>query len=393
MVRRVFYAAAGPADIIASHHHWMSGTHNPTEVSITFSGQIQDYCRDIGAHGYFISVHPDAQKIEDGGFIHEHRPKRARSGIGYYFEELRYAFGLLKTARRFKADVALLDSGVTFFFAMSIFRLFGIPVVPILHNTLWASGFRSEKLSRRIVDWLDSCYFRWLAFATIAVSPEAARQVEILAPKHAGKIFEIRAQFHRAYFATIPPPPDPETRPFQVMFIGRVDRIKGVLDIPDMARRIEDASPGLVKWVICGRGKDYDELIERVSALNVGAVVDILGWTSMETLSEVYAASHASIVPTRSLFAEGLAMTAAESILAGRPLISNPVVPALELLSAASVAARTDDIASHADAVVKLASDPVLYRQLCDACPSLAEQFYDRDMGLAAVLRKALSPL
>ncbi len=86
-------------------------------------------------------------------------------------------------------------------------------------------------------------------------------------------------------------------------------------------------------------------------------------------------------------------MTAAESILAGRPLISNPVVPALELLSAASVAARTDDIASHADAVVKLASDPVLYRQLCGACPSLAEQFYDSDMGLAAVLRKALSPL
>ena len=388
---RLFYAASGPANLIASHEAWSAGMQNPTEVSVTFSSQVQQFCRDVHARAMLVSTHPDGARKESRSFTIEHRPKRQRSGLRHHVEEVRYGIGLLNSARRFGANVALLDSGTTHYFIMSLFRLFGIQVIPVLHNTLWPAGFRPTRRRDRLIHWLDAKFFRNFPLATIAVSPETERQVEELAPGHGRPVYQIRAQFERSYFAAIPPPPPHDARPFQVMFIGRVDREKGVLDIPHMARRVEDRSPGLVRWVICGRGPHADELSRAVTQLGVAHLVELRGWVSSEELRDVYASSHAAIVPTRSGFREGLAMTAAEAILAGRPLISNPVIPALELLEPAAMAARTDDPDSHADAVTLLAHDATLYRQLCAACSSLGEPFLSREYGLTLALHHILS--
>ena len=177
------------------------------------------------------------------------------------------------------------------------------------------------------------------------------------------------------------------------MFIGRVNRSKGVFDILEIARRIEESHPGLIRWEICGRGPHFDELKSRCQELGLERTFQLRGWTSLEDLVGVYARCHAAIVPTRSDFIEGLAMTAVEAILAGRPLITNPVVPALELLRPACVAARTDDVDSHHEAVLKLATDAELYARLCRACPDLRAPFYDRHYGLTAVLKRALAPV
>ena len=84
-------------------------------------------------------------------------------------------------------------------------------------------------------------------------------------------------------------------------------------------------------------------------------------------------------------------MTAAEAILAGRPVITNPVVPAFEVLRPACIEARTNNIESYVDAILKLIDDPARYRVLCDACPALKEQFYDRARGLTEVLKKVIT--
>jgi glycosyltransferase involved in cell wall biosynthesis len=127
--------------------------------------------------------------------------------------------------------------------------------------------------------------------------------------------------------------------------------------------------------------------------MGLESIVNIRGWTPLPDLMEVYARSHASIVPTRSSFSEGLPMTAAESILAGRPLITNPVAPALELLRPACVEARTDDVDSHVEGVLKLIGDREHYENLRRACPRLAEPFCDGEQGLRAVLKRVIGPL
>lgn len=387
---KIFYASAGGADIIQSHRFWREGKHNPNEVSITFSGQIEDFVVQTGAEAYMVSARTEAQIERDGAFTIEHRVRGHGTGLGYYLAELRYCLGLVRTARSFGADIALIDSGVVPFFMMAAFRFAGIQVVPILHNCLWPHGYRPRGRLQRIVQALDRLFWRHVPRAIIAVSPEAERQVEEIAGSKHPPIWQTRAQFLPDYFAPIPPP-DADAVPFQVMFIGRVVPHKGVLDIPDMAHRAEQRMPGQIKWTICGRGSALEALREKIVALGLETIVDARGWTSLEDLQQIYARSHISIVPTRSGFAEGLAMTAAEAILAGRPIVSNPIVPALELLAPAAVAARSNDADSHADAVMSLAADRARYRQLQQACAPLRAQFYDRELGLAAVLHQALS--
>jgi glycosyltransferase involved in cell wall biosynthesis len=127
--------------------------------------------------------------------------------------------------------------------------------------------------------------------------------------------------------------------------------------------------------------------------MGLESIVDIRGWTPRSAQLEVYARSHASIVPTRSSFCAGLELTAAEAILAGRPLITNPVVPALEVLRPACVAARTDDVDSYVEGVLKLLGDREYYESLRRACPELGEQFFDSEQGLTAVLKRVIEPI
>ncbi|PZU07963.1 glycosyltransferase family 4 protein [Sphingomonas sp.] len=392
MVKKVFYASSGRANIIGAHRHWREGRFDPSEVSITFSSQIQDLCVDLGAEGLFTSDRGEAETLKDGAFTFLHRPKRPASGLGYYWEDLRYAFMMLREARAFGADVAILDSGVTQFFMMALFPLFGIPVIPVLHNSLWASGFRPTSMRQRVIQWLDRRFWRRVPLATLAVSTECERQVdEIAGPKHR-PVVQVRAQFRREMFDAIPPA-DPDATPFHVMFIGRVVEEKGVLDIPLMARWIEDRAPGAVRWTLCGKGTALEAVRASIRERGLEGVVETPGWMTLEQIQDVYAKSHASIVPTRSGFCEGLAMTAAEAILAGRPLISNPIVPALEILQPAAMAARAEDYESHAQAVLALAQDRALYRRLQAACAPLAAQFYDREQGLEAVLRRVIETI
>lgn len=387
---RIFYAASGPSDLVESSRRWRAKEHNPTEISITFSSQIQDYCQEVGAQAYFTSTHPRVETVQDGEFTIEHRPKRAADGLAYHVEEIRYGRSLLQTARKFRADVALIDSGSTYYFLLRSFRHCGVKVIPILHNTLWPANFPPTRAIQRIALWLDKGFWKRSPHAVVAVSPECERQVDQLRGAKTYAIYQIRAQFLRAYFAQISSPPAHSTRPFTVLFIGRVHRIKGVFDLLEMARTLEDARPGLVHWEICGRGLDFDEFRDRHQRLALERTMTVHGWTTLSDLLEIYRRSHICIVPTRSDFREGLAMTAAEAILAGRPVVTNPVVPALEVLRPACLAARTNDARSHMQAVERLADDAELYAQLCAACTPLGEQFYDQRNGLTSALHRAL---
>ena len=83
-------------------------------------------------------------------------------------------------------------------------------------------------------------------------------------------------------------------------------------------------------------------------------------------------------------------MTAAEAILAGRPVITNSVVPALEVLRPACVEARTNDVDSYVAAILKLLDDPAHTKASVTRAHALRYQFYDREQGLTAVLKRAI---
>lgn len=390
--KRVFYVA-GPGDAIKAHEHWKAGKHDPSEVSVTFSGQIEDYAKDVGAALYIVCYHSRRDRLDDGETRIEHLPKPwpGAPGIFYHLRELWYGLMLLWRAVRWRADLAIIDSGATHYFWQSLFRLFGIRVVPVLHNSLWPHGFRPTGLVQRIIFALDKPFWRRVPVASLCVSPECARQVVELAGENVRPLVQVRAQFRPGFFKDIPPAPPHDARPFRIFFIGRVNRSKGVFDIVEMAEQIEAAAPGRVRWTLCGTGEDFDELKALVEEKHMGEIVDLKGWTSLEDLLDVYRISHAAIVPTRSTFIEGLAMTAAEAALAGRPVITNPVVPALEVLRPACVAAKTNEPDTYVEQILKLIDDPAWYEEMRLATKDVVKPFVDRRNGLAAVLKRVLN--
>jgi glycosyltransferase involved in cell wall biosynthesis len=125
--------------------------------------------------------------------------------------------------------------------------------------------------------------------------------------------------------------------------------------------------------------------------MRLGNVVDIRGRVEPNILRQILLESHAAIVPTRSEFAEGMAMTAIEPVLLGRPVITSPVVPALEVLRDACLSAVTDDTSSYAAAIITLAFSRDLYDRLVSSCSTLREIFFDRDQSFEAALMKAIT--
>ncbi|MCP3442045.1 glycosyltransferase family 4 protein [Bradyrhizobium sp. CCGUVB14] len=391
MTLKIFYAA-GPGDIIAAHKHWRQGADDPTQMSLTYSGQFADACRDLDATAYMISYNERRDVLRDGQFTLEHRPKRVLGGGAlFHLSEIMYGLSLLVTAVRFKADVAVISSGTTHYFVLALFRLFGIRVVTVLHNTLWPKGHPPTRLGQRIVMKLDGLFFRSADNGVIGISPECTRQVSELAKGRTSALHVMYPQFRRQNFAGIPPAPSPADRPFKIIFAGRVERNKGVFDILEMARRIEDAHPGLIRWDICGNGTDLEGLKQSHQELRLADVVTIHGWTAPTDLRRLQGDSHLSIVPTRSDFAEGIAKTALEAVLAGRPVLISSVIPALEIIGAAAIAVEANDVDKFVETVIELANDQQRYRRLVLACGSVQEILYDGRNGFLSTLKRVIA--
>jgi glycogen(starch) synthase len=389
---RRFFFAAGPGNLIEAHRSWRSGTEDPSQMSVTFSSEFESFCKEVDAAAHIVSSFDSPRVYKDDPFIIEHRPKKkGLAGWRYHVFDIAYGLGLLKTAVKFKADYAFIQSGSTHYFVMSFYRLFGIKVVPIMHNTLWPSGFPSKSVSSRLILFLDALFFRWAASATLAVSAECIRQVDkITCGKH-GPIYRFTIQFLRQYFEPQVEPPPLNKGPFRLLFAGRINRNKGVFDLLEIMRQVDAKLPGRVSLELCGTGPDLEELKHEYLRLGLAGTVHIRGWTPPSELRALLVASHASIVPTRSDFAEGMAMTAIEPILTGRPVITNPVVPALEDLRPACLVAKTDDVASYVSAIIQLIQTPSEYEKLVRSCAGLQAKFYDRSQSFNAALKRVIS--
>ncbi|SHM85883.1 glycosyltransferase family 4 protein [Bradyrhizobium lablabi] len=389
---RIFYAA-GPGHLISAHKKWREGVADPNLTALTYSSQFADFCRSIGAKVYMVSHDKSKGLYRDENFVVGQVPKRnfGRSGLGYHCSQITYGLWLLLAALRFRANFAVIHSSSTHFFLLTFFRLFGIKVIPVLHNTLWPAGFPQKTIAKNIIRRLDGMFFRHCTHAIIAVSPECLRQVTaITGTSISNRLIDMRGQFARSYFAAVPAPPA-EMRPFRIMFSGRITENKGVFDLVNIAKIVEAAEPGLVRWEICGSGPDLIELTRQRDAAGLKEIFEIHGHVYPPEMSKIIGRSHAAIVPTKSTFEEGMALSAVEAVLSNRPVITSQVVPAHEVLGDACIIARTDDVHSYADQVLWLARSPDFYRAACNACHSVKEPFLDGKIGFASGLRTAFS--
>ena len=380
--------AAGPGNVIQAHRHWRAGVADPSQMSSTFSGEFADFWRDGGVQAYLIAAWSPPQRLVDGEFVIEHRPKQSARGVRYHLEEIRYGLGMLASAIAFRADYFILQSGMTHFFILPLFSLFSIKVIPVLHNTLWPAGYPPRSLVQRLILRADAVFFRIFADAIICVSSECYRQIVAVTGGRSNRVFTMLPQFDRELFGLTPAPP--HSLPLRLLYAGRVVRTKGVFDLLEIVEAVERRRPGVVKLRICGDGPDLPELRRKCEELQLSNLVEVEGRVEPAALRKLLIESHAAIVPTRSDFAEGLAMSAIEPILLGRPIITNPVVPALESVREAAVVAKTNDVGSYVDGILELVQSPAMYDRLVSATATIREQFFDPERSFRNSLKRAI---
>nr|WP_217809841.1 glycosyltransferase family 4 protein [Micromonospora sp. NBS 11-29] len=110
--------------------------------------------------------------------------------------------------------------------------------------------------------------------------------------------------------------------PPALLYHGRVDARKGVLDLLDAVAKLR-ADATRVRLLISGIGPDVDATTARIAELGLAGDVDLLGAVPYERAHQVYARGDIFVSPT---YAEGFSNTILEAMASGLPVVSTDVV-------------------------------------------------------------------
>jgi glycosyltransferase involved in cell wall biosynthesis len=382
--------AGGPGDIIGTWRHWQEGRDDPGQVAMTYSGQFYDVCRELGAKGYAIAYHPRRERVEDGQFRVEHRPIHFRTGSAplYHLGQTYSAVQMIFRALRFRADAFVVSDGSCHWFPLRMLPLLGVAVIPTVHCVLWTRNRPPVGLVKKFLAMLDRPLWRRSARAILSASSDITRQIDQTTGGEHARVIHFLPTYRRNTFESSPPPASRE--PFRVLFAGRIEAFKGVFDLLEIAKRFTASGKTGIEFDLCGTGSAIEPLRRQVVAAGIANRFRVHGHCDRTKMRQMFRDCHVLIVPTTTDFPEGFNQVVVEGILAGRPVITSSVCPALDYVRDAVVEVPPDDVNAYHDAVLRLHDDVALYEQKRAASISLQGQFYDPTRGWAAALLTAL---
>jgi glycosyltransferase involved in cell wall biosynthesis len=108
---------------------------------------------------------------------------------------------------------------------------------------------------------------------------------------------------------------------YVVLFVGRIQKDKGVFDLLDACTdRLRDSPDTLL--VFAGEGSDSQELARRIAERGLQQQVLLLGMLPHSKLSGVIRQATVVVTPTRTNFPEGRCMATMEALVMGVPVIA-----------------------------------------------------------------------
>jgi len=387
---RIAYLS-GPSEAVNVYLEW-SESRKQNYFGTNYMKQFFEVCKEINADAYVITTVAGKYSIwRADNLIIENRPlPSGLRGILYHLAMVAWFARLAPKLIRFKPDVLIATANQNYWFLLSYLRWLGIPIVPSFHCVLWPQ-FAPLRRSWRALLSLNRFFVLKHVKAALVASRDIARQLHNIIGQTDIDIAEHLPTYSRLQFEAIASPANIARPPFRVFYAGRIEANKGIYDIVEIARRLEKDRPGQFRFDICGDGGELNALRELVKRFGLHGVVHCHGYLESPRLSDVLSKSHAVIVPTTTRFEEGFNMVCAEAILAGRPVITSAVCPALGYIREAAVEVEPDNINQYYAAILRLYDDPQLYEQKQSACATLQDQFYDAKNSWAEKLKMLLN--
>jgi len=389
---RIAYLS-GPCDGLAAYREWHA-IQQQDYFGTDFMKQFLQLVEDLDAESYIITSHPgEFYEQRCGQFIFDNHPNPVGlKGARYHLAFLLWFARIVPKIVHFMPDVLIATENAPYWFLLAPLRLFNIPLIPSFHPIPWPQ-YAARKLSSRVLWQLNRFLILKHLKAIVVISNAITRELSSLLGPDLDRIEVLRhwPSYPRSQFDSIPPPDISSQPPFRIFFIGRVETNKGIYDLVEIARRLEDKRKGKFRIDICGTGRELDNLRKRLADLNLQNVVVCHGYCSAQKVATLLGLSHTVIVPSRSDFDAGYEMVCAEAILANRPLIASAVCPALDDLWEASIEVQPDNVDQYYRAILRLSEEPEFYLNKQMACSALQESFYRPECSWATKVKEALS--
>ena len=390
---RILYSA-GPGDVISTYRYWVKGEDDPSQLSMTYSGMFYELCQQGGHRAYVISSNTRDDAINDGAFRIVNRSTPFAQGPGplFYVGQEWAALRLIVSALWFKADVAVVACGTASWISLRLMPLLGIPVVPSLHCMIWPP-YREQTRLQRLVRRCRSPFFRKSATRVLSASEEITTQLKTLTRNTARPVTQFLPSYRRQHFDALNAPSGNHQDHFRVLFAGRIETNKGVFDLLEIAKRFDRSGDRAIEFDLCGAGSAMEQLKAAAASAGVADRFRCHGHCERATMRKFFENAHVVVVPTTGDFVEGFNQVVAEAVLAGRPVITSNVCPALNYVREATVQVAVDDVQGYGDAILKLQRDETFYEIKRSGCASAQEQFYDTNQSWMTAVQRTLESL
>jgi glycosyltransferase involved in cell wall biosynthesis len=381
---------AGPGDAMQTLEHWRAGKVNPDLTHVGYSHQAFETCKQLGVPMLAVTTNPRPGPVEHGDVRVEQWPDpfKGAAGLRWHAAHLRFTKQLVGAVRRFRANVVVLG-GEPYAFLLEPLRLMGVRVVQALHCVLWPI-YRPRRTVRRVLDVLERPFYRSGFDAVLSASEAVNRQVRQLSGGKPPPLVDFLPLFRRDLFGNIPAA-DPAGRPFRVIFIARMEANKGIFDVIEIARQLKAEGRADIVFDVCGDGSALPAARAAVQQHGLGQTVLLHGWCTAPRLQELLTGAHVGIVPTTRDFIEGFNHVIAESLLAGRPVITSPVCPAVEYLADGVIVVPPEDRDAYRRAILQLADDPARLAAAQAGCRVSVAKCLDDRYSYGAALRHVLT--
>ncbi len=165
----------------------------------------------------------------------------------------------------------------------------------------------------------------------------------------------------------------------QLFYVGLIHLSKGLADLVDVMGQIKDKK---IELVIVGDGLYLADLRKLVSEKDLLNKIHILGRKSHEESMQLLASSDIFVLPSRRV--EGFPMSIVSAMLAGLPTVSSNMggIPEAVENDVTGIVYKSGNVSQLRDAVLKLAEDKNLRREMGQAALKRAEEEFTLDVML-----------
>lgn len=384
---------AGPIDADHVRDCWLAGRHDETYHGTRYLTQFYDVCAAHGYRPHVVAPTGHRRRSHHDDIEYWQVPFEGRGALLYHLGQVLHLSRFALRAVRLGVDAVVVVPSPPYWFLFLALRAVGIPVIPSLHRVLWPRFRRPRPVPALLLRLTRSFLLRGCGPILVVSEDIGDQVVELTAgAKRRDDLLEFRPTYTPERGDHAMPPvthPSDGGGPLRILFVGRVEADKGVFLLLDAVERLvaEDRD---VAVDVCGTGSALPAVRRAVAERGLTDTVRCHGYCDRPTLAARYAACHVVVVPTTTAFVEGFNKVVAEAVLAGRPVVTSAVCPALRTVEDAAVVVPPDEPGPYAEAIRRLHDDAELYRSKQAACGRLSRQFLDPTRSWGSRFEEAL---